>query len=87
VTLKIPGETQSGKVFRLRGKGVKPVRGGGPGDLYCNVEVETPTRLTGEQKDLLRQFQESLNADRSRHAPRRSSWKDSVKRFIDELSG
>jgi molecular chaperone DnaJ len=86
VALKIPRETQSGKVFRLRGKGVKQVRGGGPGDLYCKVEVETPTRLTGEQKDLLRQFKESLDSDHARHGPRRSSWKDSVKRFIDELS-
>jgi molecular chaperone DnaJ len=86
VALKIPAETQSGKVFRLRGKGVKPVRGGGPGDLYCTVEIETPTRLSSEQKDLLRDFQASLDAAGGRHDPRRSSWKDNVKRFIDELS-
>ena len=86
VSLKIPRETQSGKVFRLRGKGVKPVRGGGPGDLYCKVEVETPTRLTSEQKELLQSFQQSLDAGGERHGPRSSSWKDSVKRFIDELS-
>jgi molecular chaperone DnaJ len=86
VSLKIPAETQSGKVFRLRGKGVKPVRGGGPGDLYCTVDIETPTRLSNEQKDLLRQFQASLDGDDASHDPRRSSWKDNVKRFIDELS-
>jgi molecular chaperone DnaJ len=86
VNLKIPRETQSGKVFRLRGKGVKPVRGGGPGDLYCKVDVETPTRLTSEQKGLLKKFEASLSADSDRHDPRNSSWQASVKRFFEELS-
>ncbi|MEC9375066.1 MAG: molecular chaperone DnaJ [Pseudomonadota bacterium] len=85
VSLKIGSETQSGKVFRLRGKGVKPVRGGGVGDLYCKVAIETPTSLTRDQKDLLKQFQESLNSNLSKHGPRNSSWRDTVKHFIDDL--
>src|SRR6201992_3989068 len=59
VVLKIPSETQSGRVFRVREKGVKPVRGGSPGDLFCRVVVETPVSLTGEQKDLLKKFEAS----------------------------
>ena len=51
--IKIPEGTQTSKVFRLRGKGIKGVRGGYPGDLYCHVVVETPVRLSDEQKDLL----------------------------------
>lgn len=85
VSLKIPVGTQSGRVFRLRGKGVKPVRGGGPGDLYCRVDVETPVNLTGEQKELLRQLEASLDAGGDQHSPRRSSWKDSVKTFFEGL--
>jgi molecular chaperone DnaJ len=83
VSLKIPPGSQSGRVFRLRGKGVKQVRGGGPGDLYCQVDVETPIALTGEQKDLLKQLQESLQKGGKKHSPRRSSWKDSVKAFFE----
>jgi molecular chaperone DnaJ len=79
VSLKIPAGSQSGRVFRLRGKGVKPVRGGGPGDLYCRVEVETPVKLTSEQKELLKQLEASLTSGGTKHSPRRSSWKDSVK--------
>lgn len=85
VSLKIPVGTQSGRVFRLRGKGVKPVRGGGPGDLYCRVDVETPVNLTGEQKEMLRQLEASLDAGGDQHSPRRSSWKDSVKTFFEGL--
>jgi molecular chaperone DnaJ len=85
VSLKIPVGTQSGRVFRLRGKGVKPVRGGGPGDLYCRVDVETPVNLTGEQKELLGQLEASLDAGGDKHCPRRSSWKDNVKTFFEAL--
>jgi molecular chaperone DnaJ len=85
VSLKIPAGTQSGRVFRLRGKGVKPVRGGGPGDLYCRVDVETPTSLTKEQKKLLEQLQESLDEGGAQHSPRHSSWTDSVKAFFDGI--
>jgi molecular chaperone DnaJ len=85
VTLKIPAETQSGKVFRLRGKGVKPVRGREPGDLFCRVEVETPVNLTSEQKRLLEAFNEALVAGGDRHRPRSTSWLDGVKRFFEKM--
>jgi len=60
VKLKIPEGTQTGKMFRMRGKGVKPIRGTTAGDLLCRVVVETPVKLTENQKDLLRQFEESV---------------------------
>jgi molecular chaperone DnaJ len=82
VSLKIPSETQSGRVFRLRDKGVKPVRGGSRGDLFCTVVVETPVNLNGEQKELLRQFQESLQKGGKKHAPRGESFFEGVKRFF-----
>ena len=86
VTLKIPAETQSGRVFRLRGKGVRPVRGSGPGDLYCRVEVETPINLTGEQKRLLEAFNDALAAGGDRHRPRSQSWLDGVRRFFEKMT-
>jgi len=84
-TLKIPAETQSGKMFRLRGKGVKPVRGGPTGDLYCKIMVETPVNLNAEQKALLQKFQDSLEQGGKRHNPKASSWLDGVKNFFDGL--
>ncbi len=86
VTLKIPAETQSGRVFRLRGKGVRPVRGSGPGDLFCRVEVETPVNLTAEQKRLLEAFNDALLAGGDRHRPRNRSWLDGVRRFFEKMS-
>ena len=82
VTIKIPAETQSGRVFRLRDKGVKPVRGGGRGDLFCRVVVETPVSLTAEQKELVRKLEESLKGDSSQHAPREKGFFEGVKRFF-----
>jgi molecular chaperone DnaJ len=82
VSLKIPAETQSGKVFRLRDKGVKPVRGGARGDLFCKVMVETPVKLTSEQKELLRKFEASLKTDEGRHMPREEGFFEGVKRFF-----
>ena len=84
--LKIPAETQSGKLFRLRGKGVAPVRGGATGDLLCRVILETPINLSPEQKDLLDQFDKSL-AGKSKHSPRTESWFNGVKKFFDNLTG
>ncbi|MEE8118591.1 MAG: molecular chaperone DnaJ [Gammaproteobacteria bacterium] len=86
VTLKIPQETQSGKIFRLRGKGVRTVRGSVTGDLFCEVDVETPVNLSREQKDLLRQFENSVGKGGKRHSPRHSSWLDGVKQFFENLS-
>ena len=80
--ITIPDGTQSGKTFRLRGKGIKGVRAGYPGDLYCHVVVETPVRLTEEQKDILRQFESSLGDGGERHSPQSKSWTDRVKDFF-----
>ncbi|MBS0364225.1 MAG: molecular chaperone DnaJ [Proteobacteria bacterium] len=82
VSLKVPAETQSGRVFRLRDKGVKPVRGGGRGDLFCRVVIETPVNLTGAQCDLVRQLEESLKAHPGRHAPREKGFFEGVRRFF-----
>ena len=87
VTLKIPPETQSGRVFRLRDKGVKPVRGGARGDLFCRVVVETPVHLSAEQRELIRQLEESLKAHAERHAPRSTSFLEGVKRFFSGDQG
>jgi molecular chaperone DnaJ len=85
VTLKVPAETQTGKLFRLRGKGVAPVRGGPTGDLLCRVLVETPANLNAEQKELLRQFDQTLHEGGSRHRPQESSWLDGVKKFFEGM--
>ena len=87
VKLKIPAETQTGKLFRLRGKGVKPVRGGSVGDLLCRVQIETPVRLTKEQKALLEQLRDSLADGGKHHSPQEHSWTDGVKSFFDKLTG
>ncbi|WP_273425765.1 molecular chaperone DnaJ [Marinobacter sp.] len=86
VKLKIPAETQTGKLFRLRNKGVSPVRGGPSGDLLCRVMVETPVKLTKRQKDLLEEFQQTLDGgDGNQHAPKKTSWFEGVKSFFDEM--
>ena len=87
VKLKIPAETQTGKMFRLRGKGVKPVRGGAVGDLLCKVQVETPVRLTKDQKALLEKLKDSLSDGGKQHSPQEHSWTDGVKSFFDKLTG
>lgn len=83
--VKIPAETQTGKVFRLRGKGIKSVRGHGFGDLLCTVVLETPVRLSTEQKDNLQNFFDSLEKDTTDHNPKSKSWFSSVKDFFDKL--
>jgi molecular chaperone DnaJ len=85
VQLKIPQETQTGKVFRLKGKGVKSVRGNSVGDLMCRVVVETPVNLSREQKDLFREFEKTLESAGGHHSPKTSSWVDGVKRFFEEM--
>jgi molecular chaperone DnaJ len=86
VSLKVPAESQSGRVFRLRGKGIKPARGGEQGDLFCRVTVETPVKLSTEQRELLQQLDESLRRDGNRHAPRQKSFLEGVKRFFKSSS-
>jgi len=86
VMLKVPPGTQSEKVFRLRGKGVKPVRGGPVGDLMCQIHIETPVNLSADQKDLLMKFHDSISgANASKHSPQSHSWLGGVKRFFDGL--
>ena len=60
--LKVPAGTQSGTMFRLRGQGLPDLRGYHKGDLYVKVQVETPTKLSREQRDLLKQFEESTSS-------------------------
>ncbi len=85
VKLRIPAGTQTGKLFRLRGKGVKPVRGGAVGDLLARVDVETPVNLTRRQKELLEEFQETLDETGDKNSPRQSSWFEGVKSFFDDM--
>jgi len=81
-SVKIPPGTQSEKLFRLRGKGVRNVRNGAIGDLYCRVSIETPVNLTAEQRELLERFDASLRSGGARHSPRESSWVDKIKSFL-----
>ena len=87
VKLRVPTETQSGRHFRLRGKGVRTVRSPVQGDLICRVVVETPVNLNKRQKELLREFEDSLNEGEGRHSPQATSWLDGVKRFFEGLTG
>ncbi len=80
--IKIPAETQSGQVFRLRGKGIRPVRQTSAGDLMCHVVVETPVRLTDRQKEILRELEEINKTDGDKHNPRAKSFMDKVKYFF-----
>ena len=86
VSLKIPAGTQSGKIFRLRGKGVTTVRDHRKGDLFAKVSVETPVNLTSEQEGLLRSFDELVSKGGDRHNPRAGGWMESVKRFFEKIS-
>ena len=85
VVLNVPPETQTGKRFRLKGKGVKSVRSRAAGDLYCTVNLETPVNLSKKQKDLLAEFGSTLNESGNTHAPQEKSFLDKVKKFFDNL--
>ena len=85
VSLKIPAETQTGKLFRIRGRGVRSVRGGYEGDLICRVIIETPVNLNKKQKELLRELQAAMDHGGERHSPRASSWLDGVKKFFEDM--
>jgi molecular chaperone DnaJ len=85
--IKVPLETQTGKLFRLRGKGVKSVRAHAPGDLLCRVVVETPVNLTARQRELLKEFEATFDGEHgARHSPRSSGFLDSVKAFWDRMT-
>lgn len=81
--MKIPAETQSGATFRLRGKGIKPLRSNENGDLLCHVVVETPVKLNERQKELLRELEAINQQDAGKHSPRAKSWLDKVKDFFE----
>jgi molecular chaperone DnaJ len=81
--VRVPAETQSGKTFRVRGKGIKGVRSQVPGDLFCHVVVETPVQLTSRQRELLREFEALSQQDSARHNPRAKGWFDKVKEFFE----
>ena len=86
VKLRIPPGTQSEKVFRLRGKGIKPIRGGAIGDLLCKVRVETPVNLTSDQKSLFEKLSASFGSGRgTKHSPQERSWLDGVRQFFDNV--
>ena len=85
VKVKIPAGTQTGKLFRMRGKGIKSVHGGAQGDLLCAVVIETPVNLTRKQKDLLKEFEGSCKGCEDKHSPKSQSWFDKVKEFVDEI--
>jgi molecular chaperone DnaJ len=80
--IRIPAETQSGQVFRLRNKGIRPVRGSVTGDLFCHVAIETPVKLTSRQKELLREFEAINENDPAAHSPRAKSFMDKVRDFF-----
>src|SRR5688572_10388418 len=82
--IKVPAETQTGKVFRLRSKGIKGVRSTSHGDLLCHVVVETPVNLTARQKELLQELETINDDDAGKHNPRARSWMDKVKEFFAE---
>ncbi|MFT4255763.1 MAG: molecular chaperone DnaJ [Pseudoxanthomonas sp.] len=84
--IRIPAETQTGKLFRLRGKGVKSVRSRQPGDLYCKVVVETPVNLTTQQRELLEKFEATFTGEDARkHSPKSATFLDGVKGFWERM--
>jgi molecular chaperone DnaJ len=87
VTLKIPPETQTGRTFRLRGKGVKSVRNAITGDLLCKIMVETPVNLTNLQKTLFEELDVSLKNGGERHSPQQHGWGNKAKSFFDDIKG
>ena len=83
VSFTVPEGTQTGKTFRLKGKGIKGVRSGYHGDLFCHVIVETPVKLTDKQKDLLREFERMTAEGGAKHSPQSKGWMDKVKDFFE----
>lgn len=83
VSFTVPEGTQTGKTFRLKGKGIKNVRSGYTGDLFCHVAVETPVKLTDKQKDLLREFDRLTAEGGAKHSPQSKGWMDKVKDFFE----
>jgi molecular chaperone DnaJ len=80
----IPEGTQSGKQFRLRGKGMPHLRSGAVGDMYITCVVETPVNLSRKQKELLKQFEEAADPKKG-NSPESQSFFDKVREFWDGL--
>ena len=80
--IDLPEGTQTGKQFRLRGKGIKGVRSSFPGDLYCHITVETPVKLTEHQRKLLKELDESLKKGGDKHSPSEAGWADKLKNLF-----
>ncbi|KTG24058.1 molecular chaperone DnaJ [Idiomarina sp. WRN-38] len=89
VKLKVPKETQTGKHFRMRGKGVKSVRTGAVGDLICKVVIETPVNLSAKQREMLEELEESMGTgdEAAKFRPKEKGFFDGVKQFFDDLRG
>jgi molecular chaperone DnaJ len=88
VEIKVPAETQTGKLFRLRGKGVRSVRSRQTGDLHARVVVETPVNLTARQRELLEEFELTFEGEEAaRHSPKSSTFFDGVRAFWDRMTG
>ena len=86
LSIDIPPGTQTGKYFRLRGKGIKSVRGGNIGDLMCSVQIETPVNLSNEQKNILLQFEEKLKNSNKKHSPKSQSFFSKLKEVWEDLT-
>lgn len=86
VKLKIPAETQTSKIFRLHGKGIKSVRSTGKGDLFCRAVVETPVKLTKKQRTLLTELEQTMMDNSKKHRPQASSWFQDVKEFFSNTA-
>jgi molecular chaperone DnaJ len=82
VKLKIPDETQTGAVFRLRGQGIQSAQSGRTGDLLCTVQVETPVKLNIRQKALLEELDKLMAENKARHNPKKDSFFNDVKKFF-----
>jgi molecular chaperone DnaJ len=80
--IDLPEGTQTGKQFRLRGKGIKGVRSSFPGDLYCHITVETPVKLSEHQRKLLKELDESLKKGGDKHKPSEAGWADKLKNLF-----
>lgn len=75
--------TQTGRTYRLRGKGIKGIRSAAPGDLYVHVQIETPVKLNDQQRQLIKDLEKSLQADSRKHNPQEKGWIDRVKDFFN----
>ena len=80
--ITLPEGTQTGQTFRLRGKGLRSLRSGVTGDLFCRVYVETPVNLSSTQKHLLKEFGEAINGNEAKHSPKHQGFLDRVKKFF-----